>query len=265
MRLTPTSRCNHGGCQRVAGRIVNVWLHRRQTTGQEVSTRVNLRTVGCATCQRVCVIGDLLNRQRLLLRASHFSDLVSSSIWSSTHMNGNTTGQIWEVEGFLAVSAIGCADQLKEHFVLGYGHCLAFAEHPAIRREVTCEHSYFTYKWCHFRLLLVPRWEDALERNNKIQHQVGHHVVVRLAAPNARHRARVKRRQVLGRGVQIVHRTEEVSSRRGYTVLVDVAGLDTMHVCWKLLNVNRYGSRACSFSQRVTVTYMNWHSTTDVW
>src|ERR1044071_3926503 len=42
-------------------------------------------------------------------------------------------------------------------------------------------------------LLLVLRREDALESDNEVQHQVGHHVVVRLAAADGSHRLGVHR------------------------------------------------------------------------
>src|SRR5215207_10195769 len=59
-----------------------------------------------------------------------------------------------------------------------------------------------TYGWpmVSSSSFLVPRWENALEGDDEVEHQVGHHVVVRLRPADAgdclRHRDQIPRRPV---------------------------------------------------------------------
>src|SRR6185503_12140850 len=107
---------------------------------------------------------------------------------TSPHMDRNSTGEVREIKRFLAVTAVSGSNELKENFVLSDRKSRSLAEHPAVRREVACKHSDFTDIWCHFVPPLVLRRKDALQRNNEVQHQVRHHVVVGLAAAHACYR-----------------------------------------------------------------------------
>src|ERR1051326_233444 len=70
--------------------------------------------------------------------------------------------------------------------------------------------------------------EDALERDDEVQHQVRHHVCVRLAAADVGDRRRLHRRQV-GRGtVEVVERPDESAARVVRPVLVNVGGVKEM-------------------------------------
>src|SRR6185369_239069 len=107
------------------------------------------------------MIRYLLYRQRLLLCAGHFTNLIGRAVRTGAHVDWYAAGEIRQIESLLAVSAIGRSDQLKEHIVLRNGECLSFAEHPAVRSEVACEHSDFTDIWFwHF----LPPLSSAMGR-----------------------------------------------------------------------------------------------------
>jgi hypothetical protein len=48
----------------------------------------------------------------------------------------DSTGEIWEIEGFLAVTSVSGSYKLEEDFVLGNWERLPFAKHPAVGSEI---------------------------------------------------------------------------------------------------------------------------------
>src|SRR6185503_1952713 len=89
----------------------------------------------------------LLKRQRYRLHARFFSELVGNAIaLIRSRMHRNTPLQVGQREGFLAVTAVGCADQREERVVFRNRDERAVAEGPTIRREAAAEHADFTDK-----------------------------------------------------------------------------------------------------------------------
>ena len=68
--------------------------------------------------RRMVVARNLLDAQRLLLGAGHLADLIGGSVRARAHVDRHAARQIGQVEGLLAVAAIGGADQLEEDVVL---------------------------------------------------------------------------------------------------------------------------------------------------
>jgi hypothetical protein len=87
---------------------------------------------------------DLLDSQRLLFGPGLLAELVGGAVGAGAHVDRHSAGEVGQVERLLAVAAIGGADQLEEHLVLGDRKGLAFAEHPAIGREIPGEHADLT-------------------------------------------------------------------------------------------------------------------------
>ena len=78
---------------------------------------------------------DLLHRQRDLLGAAGLGEDEAVAL-----VDRHPAAQVGQRERALAVAAVGRADQLEERLVLRDRQELAFAEHPAGRREVAGEH-----------------------------------------------------------------------------------------------------------------------------
>src|SRR6478672_5077887 len=93
------------------------------------------------------VAGDLLNSERLLLRARQLPKLIGRAIGPCTHMKGYSARKIWQLEGLLAVPAISGADQLKQHVVFRDRQRLPLTKHPSRRSEVSGKHPDLTYVW----------------------------------------------------------------------------------------------------------------------
>src|SRR5258708_40308163 len=61
------------------------------------------------------------------------------------HMDWRSSPEIRQRKRRLAVAAVRGADEIEQSFVFGDRQKLSFAEHPACRGEVACEHPALAY------------------------------------------------------------------------------------------------------------------------
>src|SRR6185369_5567876 len=94
--------------------------------------------------------------------------------------------QIRKRKGRLTITAIGCSQQREEGRILAYRQELPGAECPTFGRKVEWKNSDFSDKRIShvFSPFLGLRWENSLERDTEIKHQIRLHIVMRLAATN---------------------------------------------------------------------------------
>jgi hypothetical protein len=96
----------------------------------------------------------LRRRKRNFLRACRFAE-DEGATRAGTHMDRQSAAQIRQRKRALAITAIGCSDQLEQRFVFRNWQQLSIAKHPAGGREVACEHSNFTDIWFTHNLVLL--------------------------------------------------------------------------------------------------------------
>src|SRR5437763_8318701 len=222
VRLTATRRLDRLGVQLAVRTLLEERL-RALAVGEEVSSGVHLRTGGRRRHQRVGVLGHLLRRQRHRLDAGQLTHReVRSCPRVGALVYWHAAPEIREVEGALAVSAVGRADELEERLVLGDRELRPVAEHPPRRREVAGEHPDFANVWLSHRASsLVRGGEDALECDAEAQHR--ERLLVRMGLGPAGHRdrvrcqVRVRRRRLVGQ----IRCREVVPGRRRVRVVVE--------------------------------------------
>src|SRR3979411_143797 len=83
---------------------------------------------------------DLRNGESNLFGAARLSQGESAP-----EMQWNTSTQIRQRKGRLAIAAVGRPNQIEQNFVLRNGKQLSLAKHPASRCEVAREHSDFSH------------------------------------------------------------------------------------------------------------------------
>src|SRR6187397_95594 len=134
------------------------------------------------------MIGSLLHGERDRLDASHLAQLITlADARSLAHVERNAALQVGYPEGFLAIAAIGGADQVEQRIVLGDRHQLASAKCPAGRRKAAGEHADLAnIGLTHRSYPLILRGEYALKGDDEVQHEKRLPVLMRLAAAKAR-------------------------------------------------------------------------------
>src|SRR5690349_1154104 len=96
----------------------------------------------------MAVRGDLRRGQRDLFFPCGLSNDIALSGGAIPHMHWNAAAQIGQVKGIHSVTAVGCADQLKQRLIICNGKLRPIAECPAYGSKVASEHAYFTDVWC---------------------------------------------------------------------------------------------------------------------
>src|SRR5689334_5840020 len=119
-----------------------------------------------------------------------------------------------------------------------------------------------------FRPPLVLRWEDALQRDDKVQHQVRHHVVMGLTTTDITHGVRGQRSETGSGSILIALRSGQyiwhTAGRNSRLVGLGSRPLRKVQVLWHRLLVNGYRCGPCRFSECVAITHVNRHLATQV-
>src|SRR5687767_9279404 len=126
--------------------------------------------------------GNLSHRQRNAFNTTRFCEDKIVAM-----MQRQAAAQVWKSKGGLTISSVRRPNKGKEPIVLADGQDLAFAKHPAYRREVPGKNSNLSCKRHRLMPLLVRTREDALQRDAEGECEKRLHVQMCLAAASARH------------------------------------------------------------------------------
>src|SRR5574341_158743 len=112
------------------------------------------------------------------------------------------------------------------------------------------------------RLLLILRWEYSLQRDNKVEHQIGRHILVRLTATYVsdglrRHGHKIRR----GIEVNLLAAAGPHVSRGTFRRRCIVSGLREVEVLGQLWEGQRMGGFAACLPLIKAVADVNWHAT----